>query len=192
MSKIKRGYYLHNDVVFLAKDLLGKVLVTRINNRLTSGIITETEAYAGETDKASHAYKGRRTARTEIMYAKGGTGYVYLCYGIHHLFNIVTNEQDVPHAILIRGIKPLSGISTILQRRGQSKLSPATSSGPGTVSQALGIKTIHTGIDLCSKTIWLEDDNISYAPEDILTGPRIGIDYAGEDAKLPYRFLVKP
>lgn len=192
MTRLKRDYYLQPDVVSLAKDLLGKILVTRIDGVLTSGMITETEAYAGETDRASHAFGGRRTARTEIMYAQGGTSYVYLCYGIHHLFNIVTNRENIPHAVLIRGIMPLKGVERILIRRGQEKLGKTTSAGPGTVSQALGIKTVHTGIDLLSKTIWLEDENTRFGKNEILVGPRIGVDYAGADAKLPYRFLVKP
>src|SRR3954471_15249269 len=104
MNMLKNSYYLNADVVFLAKDLLGKTLCTRINNKLTCGIITETEAYAGVIDKASHAYSGRRTNRTETIYSKGGVTYVYLCYGIHRLLNIVTNNKDVPHAILIRAI----------------------------------------------------------------------------------------
>src|SRR4051812_21670161 len=113
MPKLKASYYANTDVVFLAKDLIGKTLCTRINNKLTCGIITETEAYAGIIDKASHAYGGRRTNRTETMYSKGGVSYVYLCYGIHRLFNIVTNTVDVPHAILIRAIYPTKGIEEI-------------------------------------------------------------------------------
>ena len=104
--KLKREFYLREDVVQIAKELLGKVLFTNIGGKITAGIITETEAYAGITDRASHAYNNRRTARTEVMYAVGGTSYVYLCYGIHHLFNVVTNKKDIPHAVLIRAIKP--------------------------------------------------------------------------------------
>jgi DNA-3-methyladenine glycosylase len=103
-------FYIRTDVVQVARDLLGKVLYTSFNHEITAGIIIETEAYAGVTDKASHAYNNRRTARTEIMYRTGGTAYVYLCYGIHSLFNIVTSVEDNPHAVLIRGIEPLHGI----------------------------------------------------------------------------------
>ncbi len=191
MGKLKTDYYLQPDVVMLAKDMLGKVLLTRINNKLTSGIITETEAYAGVTDKASHAFGGRRTRRTEIMYARGGVSYVYLCYGIHHLFNVVTNVKDIPHAVLIRGIKPLKGIPFILQRRKQSRITPKTAAGPGTVSQALGINTAHSGLNLSGSKIWLEDDKLKIADEAIYCGSRIGVDYAGEDALLPYRFFIK-
>ncbi|HWY37743.1 MAG TPA: DNA-3-methyladenine glycosylase [Bacteroidia bacterium] len=191
MPKLKRAYYLHEDVVWVAKDLLGKGLYTRINGKITGGIITETEAYAGVTDKASHAFGGRRTARNEIMYAGGGAAYIYLCYGIHHLFNVVTNRQDVPHAVLVRAIKPVTGIDTILKRRKQKALAKNTSGGPGTVSQALGIHTGFNGTSLAGKTIWLQDEGIKADQKKIVSGPRIGVDYAGEDAKLPYRFILE-
>lgn len=184
---LKASYFQNPDVVFLARDLVGKTLCTRINRKLTCGIITETEAYEGITDKASHAYGGRRTNRTEVMYSKGGVSYVYLCYGIHRLFNIVTNSQGVPHAILIRAIYPIKGIEEIIRRRGV-KFSPSMCVGPGKVSQALGIDLLHNNTSLSGKTIWLQDDRVNIKDSDILVGPRIGIDYAGEDAKLPYRF----
>lgn len=193
--KLEKDFYLRKDVVQISKDLLGKYLFTKIDNKLTAGIITETEAYAGITDKASHAYNNRRTNRTETMFAEGGISYVYLCYGIHHLFNVVTNVKDVPHAVLIRAIKPVEGIETILKRRNKiphqvrddfKKLT----AGPGTTSQALGIKNNHTALDLTGNKIWIEDKGIKIAKKDITVGPRIGVDYAGEDAKLPYRFVV--
>lgn len=184
---LKASYYLNTDVVFLAKDLIGKTLCTRINGVLTCGIITETEAYAGVNDKASHAYNGRRTNRTETMYSKGGVSYVYLCYGIHKLFNIVTNIKDNPQAILIRAIYPTVGIDEIVKRRG-IKFSATLCVGPGKVSQALGIDLLHDKVSLIGKEIWLQDDDIKINPGDIHVGPRIGVDYAGEDAKLPFRF----
>lgn len=184
---LKASYYLNKDVVFLAKDLIGKSLCTQINGKLTCGIITETEAYAGVTDKASHSYGGKRTNRTETMYSKGGVSYVYLCYGIHRLFNIVTNQKDIPHAILIRAIYPTKGLDEIVKRRG-AKLSNTLCVGPGKVSQALGIDLLHNNLSLTGKEIWLQDDEIKVNKRDINVGPRIGIDYAGEDAKLPYRF----
>ena len=144
---LKASYYLNDDVVFLAKDLIGKTLCTNINNKLTCGIITETEAYAGVTDKASHAYGNRRTNRTETMYSKGGVSYVYLCYGIHRLFNIVTNKKDAPHAILIRAIYPIRGIEEIVKRRG-IKFTNNLCVGPGKVSQALGIDLLHNNLSL--------------------------------------------
>jgi DNA-3-methyladenine glycosylase len=187
MPRLSPSYYQNPDVVFLAKDLIGKTLCTNINGKLTCGVITETEAYAGVIDKASHAYGGRRTKRTETMYSKGGVSYVYLCYGIHRLFNIVTNARDVPHAILIRAIYPVKGIEEIVKRRG-IKFSDNLCVGPGKVSQALGIDLVHDTVSLTGKEIWLQDDGIKINASDIHTGPRIGIDYAGEDAKLPYRF----
>jgi DNA-3-methyladenine glycosylase len=191
MSKLKKEYYLNADVVEVAEDLIGKVLLTHINGKTTGGIIIETEAYAGVTDKASHAYGGRRTARNEAMYLKGGIAYVYLCYGIHHLFNVVTNEENIPHAVLIRAIKPIEGIATILKRRRQLKLARNTAGGPGTVSQSLGIHTKLSGCDLTKNTIWIQDENIKIDTKKIIRGPRIGVDYAGEDARLPYRFIFK-
>ena len=190
MSKLSREYYLQTDVVTLARDLLGKHLFTNIDGQVSAGIITETEAYAGENDKASHAYGNRRTSRTEIMFAQGGTAYVYLCYGIHHLFNVVTNVADVPHAILIRGIQPVEGLPAMMERRKKTKVNKNFSAGPGTAAQALGITTKLTGIDLLGDEIWLEDRGLSVPDSDVLIGPRIGVDYAGEDAQLPYRFLV--
>ena len=190
MSKLDRSFYLRNDVVQIAQDLLGKYLFTRINNAITAGIITETEAYAGITDKASHAYGNRRTPRTETMYGMGGISYVYLCYGMHHLFNVVTNEKEIPHAVLIRGIKPIEGIDNILKRRKQKELNNRTANGPGTLSQALGITTSFNRTNLNGKTIWIEDKGIKLNRIQIQVTPRIGIDYAGEDAKLPYRFIT--
>lgn len=188
--KLSRDFYLQDDVVALARTLIGKVLFTYIDGRLTAGIITETEAYAGVVDKASHAYGGRRTNRTETMYAQGGTGYVYLCYGIHHLFNVVTNVEGTPHAVLIRGVKPLKGIDIIRERRKFPKNDKLLSAGPGTVSQALGILTKHDRTDLLGNTIWIEDHSIVVPNDKVKITPRIGVDYAGEDAKLPYRFFV--
>ena len=186
--KLKKAYFLQSDVVKLASDLIGKVLVTKSGNTLTSGIITETEAYNGIVDKASHAYGGRRTQRTEVMFAEGGISYVYLCYGIHNLFNIVTNAKDVPHAVLIRAIQPFEGKQHILKRRNAKTLTKNLV-GPGKVSSALGITLKHNALDLGGNKLWLEDDNIK--PKNILCGQRIGVDYAGEDAKLPYRFWIE-
>lgn len=187
-EKLSASYYLQDNVVDLARDLIGKKLVTFFNGKLTSGIITETEAYAGETDRASHAFGGRRTARTETMYAAGGISYVYLCYGIHHLFNIVTNKKDIPHAVLIRGIMPLDGLEIIQKRRKSLLPVHKMAAGPGTMSQALGISTKHNGISLTDTQIWVEKTVVK--PFKIKITPRIGVDYAGKDALLPYRFVV--
>lgn len=172
--------------------MLGKVLFTFIDKRLTGGVITETEAYAGVGDKGSHAYGDRNTPRTKIMYEQGGMAYIYLCYGIHSLFNVVTNKKGIPHAVLVRGILPLEGISIMQERRKSSKKGFTLTSGPGTVSSALGLHYSDTGKDLLSDEIWLEDRGIKIPKSEILIGPRIGIDYAGEDALLPYRFRISP
>jgi DNA-3-methyladenine glycosylase len=189
--KLPQSFYRRKDVVKIAKDLLGKVLYTKINGQVTAGIITETEAYAGITDRASHAYGGRRTKRTEIMYSSGGSAYVYLCYGIHHLFNVVTNRKNIPHAVLIRAIGPFIGTEVILKRRGKVKLNEKICSGPGTVSEGLGIKVSHAGTDLRGSVIWIEDKGIKIQERKIIKNPRIGVDYAGADALLPYRFTIE-
>lgn len=191
MGKLKEAFYQRANVVQISRDLLGKHLMTHVGGQNTGGIIIETEAYAGIGDKASHAYGDRRTSRTEIMYSEGGVAYVYLCYGIHHLFNIVTNKGGTPHAILIRAIKPLDGMDLMLKRRGmESNSKKPVGNGPGTVSRALGIHTRDNGIALSGDRIWIEDRGMVIPSSTIVAGPRIGVDYAGEDAKLPYRFRI--
>lgn len=187
-----RDFYLRDAVPEIARDLLGKHLCTCINDRLTKVVITETEAYAGVADKGSHAYGGRRTKRTEPMFAEGGVAYVYLCYGIHHLFNVVTNIDGIPHAVLIRAGDPLEGVDVMLERRNRSAVDSKLLAGPGTVAQALGIKTAHTGLELKGPEIWIEQEKQDGVVREIIAGPRIGIDYAEEDALLPYRFRLQP
>jgi DNA-3-methyladenine glycosylase (3mg) len=190
MQKLDGDFYNRADVVKIAKDLIGKVLVTQFGEVLTSGRIVETEAYAGVIDKASHAYGGRRTNRTEVMYKRGGVAYVYLCYGIHYLFNVVTNVQGTPHAVLIRALEPLQGIDTMLKRTGKKLADYTLTKGPGNVSKALGIATKHTGWNLMSDELFIAADGFTPKMKDIIATPRIGVDYAGEDAKLPYRFIL--
>lgn len=189
--KLPPSYYSNHDVLFLAQDLLGKVLFTKINGETTAGIIVETEAYFGVKDKASHAYGGRRTDRTETLYSHGGVSYVYLCYGIHHLFNVVTSVQDDPHAVLVRAIEPLIGTEIMELRRNMSVSKPSISAGPGSAAKALGIDRTFNKKDLAGHEIWIEDHGISYAQDEISAGPRIGVAYAQEDALLPWRFFVK-
>ena len=188
--KLATEFYLRDDVVAISRELIGKVLCTNINGVRTDAIITETEAYAGITDKASHAFGDRRTKRTEPMYGPGGTAYVYLCYGIHHLFNVVTNVQGVPHAVLVRAGKPVEGLDVILLRRNRTRVDKTLMGGPGTVSQALGIKTDMTGTSLHGRRIWIEDRGMTVPDKDISIGPRVGVDYAQEDAARPYRFAL--
>lgn len=189
--KLKFSYYQNEDVLFLAKDLLGKVLFTQIGGQVTAGIIVETEAYFGVQDKASHAYGGRRTNRTETMYYHGGVSYVYLCYGIHHLFNIVCSGEDQPHAVLIRAIEPLVGKEIMEARRKMPAERAAISSGPGSAAKALGIDMSFNKKELTGDEIWVEDHGIRYAPEQITDTTRVGVDYAGDHALLPWRFFVK-
>ncbi|MBE5319338.1 DNA-3-methyladenine glycosylase [Pedobacter sp. MR2016-19] len=189
--KLKPEYYLNEDVVGLAKDLLGKVLYTKIGDEITAGIIVETEAYFGIKDKASHAYGGRRTNRTETMYGSGGIAYVYLCYGMHHLFNVVTSVENDPHAVLIRGIEPLVGIEIIEERRNMPHTKGAISAGPGSAAKALGIDKTFNAKNLSGDDIWIEDHGVKYNEEDIAATPRVGIAYAKEHALLPWRFFVK-
>jgi DNA-3-methyladenine glycosylase len=190
--KLPREFYLRTDVVQLAREMVGMLLVTQMDGVRTSGIITETEAYAGVNDRASHAFGGRRTARTETMFLEGGRSYVYLCYGIHSLFNVVTGPAGVPHAVLIRAIEPVDGVDVILRRRNATALRPQLCTGPGKVSSALGLhfKT-HDALDLRGEMVWLESSGPGPSDDSIVAGPRIGVDYAGQDALLPYRFVLK-
>lgn len=186
---LSKTYFENENVVFLAKDLIGKQLSTCIDGVLTSGVITETEAYAGQGDKACHAHLGRFTKRTKVMYEYGGIAYVYLCYGIHHLFNIVTNTKGNADAILVRAIEPTLGIDIMQERRGKSKVDKTLTSGPGNISKALGISKTYNSLSVTSENIWIED--IGHNPSNIKETTRIGIDYAGEDAALPWRFYDK-
>lgn len=189
MQKLSIDFYTINDVALAAKELLGKIVVTRFDKLYTAARIVETEAYAGISDKASHAYNGRRTGRTEIMFGNGGRAYVYLCYGIHHMFNIVTNKINVPDAVLIRGVEPLEGVPIMLQRSGKEKFDTTIGRGPGNVGKALGISTAHSGIDLQSRDFFIADDE--FEVDEIMVSRRIGVDYAGNHANWLYRFYIK-
>ncbi|MEQ9404221.1 MAG: DNA-3-methyladenine glycosylase [Cyclobacteriaceae bacterium] len=184
--KLNRSFYEREDVVLVAKELLGKYLITNLNNILTIGKIVETEAYCGRNDKACHAHN-KRTPRTEIMYGRGGHAWVYLCYGIHHLFNVVTNREGLADAVLIRAIEPVFGLEDMKQRR--SFTSAKLTSGPGTLSQAMGICAHMTGYDLLKDKIWIADGHNKNF--EIETDVRIGVDYAGKDAMKPWRFFIK-
>lgn len=190
MKKLPLSFYLREDVVTIAKELLGKVLVTSWNDEKTSGRIVETEAYAGELDRASHASKGR-TERTEVMFGAGGRAYVYLCYGIHQMFNIVTSKEGEPHAILIRAVEPLEGKDIMLQRTGKKKWDNAITSGPGRVGKAFGFHTSQCGLSLTSDELYIADDGFEVKENDIVSSPRIGVDYAGDHAEWHYRFYLK-
>ena len=189
--KLPPTFYIQKNVCTIAKALIGKVLVTCFQNRVTTGRIVETEAYNGITDRASHAWNGRRTSRTETMYQEGGVSYVYLCYGMHHLFNVVTNQSGIPHAVLVRAVHPLSGKTEMLLRTGKNSLDHTLTRGPGNVTKALGIQVSHTGKSLQSAEIFIADDGFRVKPAQIVATSRIGVDYAGEDAGLLYRFFLK-
>lgn len=191
MAKLPFSFYQNTDVNSLAVQLLGKQLFTLIDGRLTGGTIVETEAYNGIEDKASHAYGGRLTNRTSIMYQSGGVSYVYLCYGIHHLFNVVTAPEGVPHAVLIRGVEPAAGLDVMLERRNMTALKPNLTAGPGALAKALGIDKGLNAKDLLGEEIWIEDGGISVPGSSVVASPRVGVDYAGDHALLPWRYYIK-
>jgi len=188
---ISLPFYQRDDVVQIAKELLGKELFTNIDGHICSGIITETEGYGGVMDKACHAYGNRRTQRTAVMYENGGVSYVYFCYGMHYLLNVVTNQKEIPQAVLIRAIKPILGIDIMLKRRKKKSLSKDLTAGPATVCQALGINLSHNNLSLTGNTIWIEKTKINIVKRDIIQTVRVGVDYAQEDALRPWRFLIK-
>lgn len=183
-------FFLNDDVLSVSRDLLGKCLMTNIDDVLTGGIITETEAYRAPEDKASHAYKGRRTKRNEAMFLRGGRTYVYLCYGIHALLNIVSGEEGIPHAILIRAIEPTVGIAEMKKRRMKNSTVKDLTTGPGSLSKALGITLEHNNLPMPNDLIWIEESGLTISPLRIIASPRIGISYAGEYAEKPWRFRI--
>lgn len=189
--KLPQAFYERADVVNITKELLGKIVVTNFDNQLTAGRIVEAEAYNGPFDKAAHSYNNRRTKRTEVMFATGGVAYVYLCYGIHQMFNVVTNQAGIPNAILIRALEPVAGIETMLLRSNKTTHGFDLTRGPGNVAKALGLHTRHSGMSLQSEALYIADDAIRYPENKIVATARIGVDYAAEDALLPYRFVVK-
>jgi DNA-3-methyladenine glycosylase len=191
MKKIPLSFYSRKDVVIIARELIGKILVTNFDGIITSGRIVETEAYVAIIDKASHSFGGKRTARNEHMYAPAGTAYVYICYGLHHMMNIVTNEKNIPDAVLIRAVEPITGIDIMLQRTGKKVLDKTLTRGPGNVGKALGIFKHHSGNHLLGNEIFLAEDTIKIPAENIGISARIGVESAGQDALLPYRFYVK-
>ncbi len=185
--KLSESFYLNENVVEVAKQLLGKVLCTNINGSIVSGKIVETEAYSYK-ERACHAYNSRNTKRTQVLFMKGGTAYVYLCYGIHKLFNVVTNKEGVAEAVLIRAVEPIENISIMQKNRNLTKNTSLTS-GPGKLSQALNINLNHNRQSLLNSDLWIEDRDLEIGK--VEPTPRIGVAYAKEDALLPWRFLEK-
>ncbi len=192
-SRLGKDFYQREDVVQISKDLLGKFLVTNIEGQLTAGMIVETEAYRAPDDKACHAHHNRYTERTKTMFEPGGVAYIYLCYGIHHLFNVVTAQEGMAHAILVRAVEPTDNVAVMLQRRGFEHIKPQLTAGPGVMSKALGLHTDYTGTSLVNKNspIWLEDRGVVVPPKDMIASPRVGVGYAEECAEWPWRFRVR-
>ncbi|MEI7963619.1 MAG: DNA-3-methyladenine glycosylase [Chitinophagaceae bacterium] len=191
MKKLDIKFYERDQVIDIARELIGKILVTKVDGVCTSGRIVEAEAYQGVIDRACHGFGGRRTARNEHMYAPGGTAYVYICYGMHHLFNVVTNKPEVPDAVLIRGIDPLEGITTMLKRTGKKVVDRTLTRGPGNLSRALGITKLNSGLKLTGNTICIMDDGKMIPEHEIGCSKRIGVESAGEAANYCYRFYHK-
>jgi DNA-3-methyladenine glycosylase len=188
--KLTDSFYQRTDVVKIARQLIGKVLFTNIDGIVTGGMIVETEAYSWK-ERGCHAYNSRKTPRNAVMFGKGGYAYVYLCYGMHYLFNIVTNTETIPEAVLIRAIEPLHGIDEMLLRRGKLANAFHLTSGPGKLTKALGIDRKLNGKYLADDEVWVEDAGRRIPSAKIQASPRIGIDYAGDDALLPWRFTLK-
>ncbi|MCB9230133.1 MAG: DNA-3-methyladenine glycosylase [Bacteroidia bacterium] len=188
---LPHSFYRRTNTVQVAKDLLGKVLVTCFDGVKTAGIIVETEAYLGAEDRACHAWNYRRTARTEPMFSAGGIAYVYLIYGVHPMFNVVTHLEGEPHAVLVRGLEPLEGVEVMLQRRKKSAPKSDLTAGPGALAKALGMAPSHSGISLLGEEIFILDQGLKFSENEVLISPRVGVDYAGEHAAWPLRFRVK-
>jgi DNA-3-methyladenine glycosylase len=192
-KRLPRSYYQSLDVTNIARDLLGKYLVSEIDGSRCSGVIVETEAYRGPDDRASHSYNNRRTPRTEVMYATGGVAYVYICYGMHHLMNVVTGPKDNAHAVLIRALEPVDGKGMMALRRNMTEEDSRLTKGPGALSVALGLTSNLTGTSLhtASSPVWIEDRGLQFRQSEICSGPRIGVESAGEAALWPWRYFVK-
>jgi len=189
---LPESFFLDEDVVGHARRLLGKVMVTNIDGHICRARIVETEAYRAPDDQACHAANNRRTPRTEVMFARGGHAYVYLCYGIHHLFNVVTGPEGMAHAVLIRGVEPLDNTAVMLERRQFTQLKPQLTAGPGVLAKAMGITTRLSGVFMpaVDAPVWLEDDGYLLKKNDIRIGTRVGIASAGNDAFRPWRFSI--
>ena len=189
--KLALSFYQRNDAVLTARELLRKYVSSNINGRLTGGMIVETEAYQGPEDRGSHSYNHRRTARTEIMFSPGGITYMYICYGIHDMLNVVTGEEGVPHAVLIRAVEPHTGIDIMQERRQLFDSDSRLCRGPGALSKALMLKKIHNGVSLSGDLIWIEDRGTNISDTEVVRSARIGMNFEGFYKTIPWRFYVK-
>ncbi|MCB9080207.1 MAG: DNA-3-methyladenine glycosylase [Lewinellaceae bacterium] len=192
-KRLDAAFFQREDVLQISRELLGMVLCTQLDGQFCAARIVETEAYRAPEDAASHAYQGRRTPRTEVIFQAGGHAYVYLCYGIHHLFNLVTGVIDQPHVVLVRAVEPLENVSTMLTRRAFAQLKPQLTAGPGVMSKAMGITTALSGTNTLApkSSIWVEDRGLAPAADSISQGTRVGVAYAGAWALQPWRFWIK-
>ncbi len=187
--KLQKDFYTREDTLAIAKELLGKYVYTNFDNALTGGIIVETEAYIGPHDAGSHAFNGRRTPRNETMYAEGGVTYMYICYGIHDMLNIVTGPAGSSHAILIRAIEPTDGIELMQLRRGNVPLK-RLATGPGALARALGLRKQHDALELNSDEIWIENKGLIIPGEKIKATGRVGLGCKDPYLTMPWRFIV--
>jgi len=188
MSALPDSFFKRSNVTLIAKQLLGKKLVTNVLGNRSGGIIVETEAYSFR-ERGCHAYNNKMTNRNKVMFETGGVAYVYLCYGIHNLFNVVTNKQGMADAVLVRALQPIEGEEWMLSRM-KTKSAKRITSGPGKLTKALGIDRSFDGKYLNSAEVWIED-GMRVSSRQVVSSARIGIDYAGEDALLPWRFSIK-
>ena len=187
--KLQKPFYLGKDVVKIAKSLLGKFLVSDLEDGQSAGMIVETEAYSWK-ERGCHAYNNKKTNRNAVMFEEGGISYVYLCYGVHELFNIVTSKKGFAEAVLIRALEPVAGVELMMKRHGAKKQKGITS-GPGKLAKAMGISRQHNSFDLTGDTLWVEDRDLKIKPSNIISSPRIGMNFPGDDAFLPWRFTIK-
>lgn len=188
MAVLDLSFYQRKTEI-VARELLGKKLTRIFNGHRLSGIITEVEAYLGIQDKACHTYGDRRTPRTEAMYEAGGHAYIYFIYGMHHCFNVVTEKNGVPEAVLIRALEPVEGLSWMKKFRKTQAIKNLTT-GPGKLAQALQLTKELNGQLLSSKDLFIEYADRVPASE-IVRCPRIGVSYAGDHAAWPLRFYLK-
>ena len=193
MKPLPRKFY-RRDVLEVASDCIGKMLVRDTSAGLVVGRVVEVEAYRGPEDRAAHSFGGRRTRRTEVMFGPAGYSYVFFLYGMHWNFNLVTGATDEPCAVLVRGVEPVEGLELMAERRGIASTRRELTNGPAKLCQAFDIDGNHYGLDLCHAqppggrigSIFLA---AGPAPKHVATSARVGVDYAGEWAKRPWRFF---
>ena len=184
-----RAFY-QRETVRVARELLGKLILRELSEGLVAARLSEVEAYLGVGDPAAHTYRGRETPRNATMWGEAGHLYVYFTYGMHHCCNVVTRAPRVPEAVLLRGAVPVLGTEIIAERR-HGRSGRVLLDGPARLCQGIGIDRVMDGIDLTAgSSLWLADDGFRLDEEAIVSGPRVGVAYAGEAAHWPLRFRV--